>query len=332
MDNSNALVSLIKEWGKELGFSQMGITTPEIKPEIVKTWQEWLNKNYAGGMDYLKREDRLAARFNPANLLPGIKSVIVGRMNYLPPQHKQFFFDDPAVASIALFALGRDYHKILRERLNLLAQKIQQYCREAGGWHEVKLKVFAGSAPVLEKYFASKAGLGFIGKNTLLVNNLAGSFFVLGGIYADLELPSDEPLPQTIGCGTCQRCLTACPTRALHKPYCLNATRCIAYLTIENKGDITADLGAMMKNKIFGCDECQKACPFNRFAKAEKETENPFLPLHDLVGRSLVELEKIGESEFLRLIKGTGLERIKYSAWRRNILAAIKGSNPYYRQ
>ena len=312
-----ALAQQIKDWGQELGFQQIGISDIQLGPHA-EYLQAWLDKGYAGSMDYMhKHGDK---RHQPESLIPGTLRVISARMNYWPPSREAVtVLRDPNAAYISRYALGRDYHKLMRKRLTKLCQQVEQYCQ--GGAY----RAFVDSAPVLEKALAEKSGLGWIGKHTLLLNRQAGSYFFLGEIYTDLPLPPDATLPQS-HCGSCRACIDICPTQAIIAPYELDARRCISYLTIESKAAIPVELRPLMGNRIFGCDDCQLFCPWNRFAQSTDEQD--FHPRHQLDQRSLLALFAWSEETFLENTAGSPIRRTGYQGWLRNLAVAL-GNAPY---
>lgn len=306
----------IKLWGRELGFHQVGICDTELQTEEPRL-QAWLAKGHHGQMEYMARHGLLRAR--PAELLPGTLRVISVRMDYLPPQAgiaRQL--SDPTLAYISRYALGRDYHKVLRQRLKRLAQRIEQVVGA------LSARPFVDSAPLLERPLAAKAGLGWEGKHTLIIHKEAGSFFFLGELLVDLPLPVDVPVANQ--CGSCSACLTSCPTGAIIAPYELDARRCISYLTIEHEGPIPEALRPLMGNRIYGCDDCQLICPWNRQAKASTETD--FIPRPALHHASLLSLWQWDEAQFLAQTEGSPIRRIGYHKWQRNIAVAL-GNGPY---
>jgi len=317
------LAGLIKSWGKELGFQQLGITDTELGGHE-HLLENWLKKGYHGSMDYMERHGTRRSR--PAELVPGTIRVISVRMDYLSAGAKPAteLMEDPESALISRYALGRDYHKVLRNRLQKLAGRIEEKTGPFG------YRVFVDSAPVLEKALAEKAGLGWIGKHSNLLNMREGSWFFLGEIYTDLPLPLDQPAENH--CGDCVRCLAACPTGAIVGPYEVDARKCISYLTIESKDSIPEELRPLMGNRIFGCDDCQLFCPWNRFAQLTEETD--FQPRHGLDSESLVNLFNWSEQEFLKRTEGSAIRRTGYTGWLRNIAVALgnvdlqKASNP----
>ncbi len=306
------LAERIKKWGRELGFQQVGITGIDLAEDEARLLA-WLEQGRMGEMDYLVRHGVKRAR--PAELMPGTLRVVSARMDYLPEtqDHLQERLEEPATAFISRYALGRDYHKLMRTRLQRLAERITA---EIGPFGH---RAFVDSAPVLEKALAQNAGLGWIGKHTNLVNRQAGSWFFLGELFVDLPLPLD-PLA-THHCGRCHACLDACPTGAILAPYQLDARRCISYLTIELKGLIPAPLRPLMGNRIYGCDDCQLVCPWNRFAQLTLEGD--FRPRQNLEAATLIALFAWDEPEFLHRTAGSAIRRIGHPRWLRNLAVAL---------
>jgi len=306
------LATRIKIWGKELGFQQLGITDTDLYSHE-KLLQKWLSKGFHGSMEYMQRHGRRRSR--PAELVPGTVRVISARMDYMSAAAKPAseLMADPESAWVSRYALGRDYHKVLRKRLQKLAERISE---ETGSFG---YRAFVDSAPVLEKALAEKAGLGWIGKHSNLLSLRAGSWYFLGEIYTDLPLPVDTPAENH--CGDCVRCLAACPTGAIVGPYQVDARKCISYLTIELKGSIPEALRPLMGNRIFGCDDCQLVCPWNRFAKMSEEPD--FLPRNGLDAESLVQLFGWSEAEFMERTRGSAIRRTGYAGWLRNIAVAL---------
>ncbi len=307
-----ALANNIRGWGAELGFQQIGIADCDLSRAEMKL-MEWLNKGWHGDMDYMARHG--TARSRPAALTPGTVSVISARMNYLPPDARAVdaVLQEPDRAAIARYALGRDYHKVLRARLHQLATRIAV---AAGPFN---YRVFTDSAPVMEVELAVKAGIGWRGKHTLLLNREAGSYFFIGDIYTDLPLPSGEP--QTEHCGSCTKCITVCPTQAIVAPYQLDARRCISYLTIEHKGAIPEEFRALIGNRVYGCDDCQTVCPWNRFAQVSGEAD--FAVRNGLDNATLVELFAWSASDFNDKLAGSAIRRIGYERWLRNLAVGM---------
>jgi len=311
------LAEHIRRWGRELGFQQIGITDTDLS-EAEPRLQDWLARGFHGDMDYMARHGEL--RSQPEQLLPGTLRVISARMDYLPPgaMDSTAVMNDASQGFIARYALGRDYHKLLRKRLQRLADRISAH-QGAFGY-----RALVDSAPVLEKPLAEKAGLGWIGKHTLLINRNAGSWFFLGELYTDLPLPVDRP---AIGhCGSCTACMEICPTGAIVAPYQLDARRCIAYLTIESHGAIPEHLRPLMGNRIFGCDDCQLVCPWNKFAKPSEEPD--FKPRHGLDTPALLALFRWSEDEFLERTQGSAIRRLGHERWLRNLAVALGNAPP----
>ena len=313
----DALASDIERWAQQLGFQQIGIADTDLDA-YAPAFRRYLAERLHGDMGYLARnvEKRLA----PEALQPGTLRVLSARMDYLgvePPVASEPPANDGS-AYIARYALGRDYHKTVRRRLAKLAAKIEA---AAGG----QFRAFADSAPVLEKPIGEKAGLGWIGKNTLLLNETAGSWFFLGEIYTNLPLPVTPPLPQP-GCGSCRACMTVCPTDAIVAPRKLDARRCISYLTIEHKGGIPEALREAVGNRIFGCDDCQIVCPWNRFAQRSPEAE--FAPRHGLDNAAIADLLSWDEQTFEARTVGMAIRRVNYEQWVRNLAVAAGNAPP----
>ena len=305
------LAEQIKLWSSELGFSSMGITDIDLSQDQ-RYLAKWLEKGYHGEMKYMERHGKKRSR--PAELVQGTKRIISLSMNYLPENYNGLeLLEEDKKAFVSGYARGRDYHKIMRSRLKKLVSKIKVHSS-----HENR--VFVDSAPVLEKALAQKAGLGWIGKNTLLLNKNAGSYFFLGEIYTDLELPIDEPKIVN-HCGSCTSCMDVCPTKAFEGPNQLDARKCISYLTIEYKGSIEEELRPMMGNRIFGCDDCQIFCPWNKFLKITDEAD--FKPRHNLDDIDLSNLFMWSEEEFLEKTQGSPIRRAGYESWLRNIAIAL---------
>ena len=314
LDELGALAARIKAWGRELGFDEVGISDTGLATAEAGL-AAWLAAGCHGEMDYMEKHGTKRSR--PAELVPGTRRVITARMSYLPDAVAAGeVLDAPGKAYISRYALGRDYHKVLRSRLQRLADRI---VAEVPAGH----RVFVDSAPVMEVALAEKSGLGWRGKHSLLLTRQAGSFFFLGEIYIDLPLPADEPTPGH--CGSCSACIGACPTGAIVAPYRVDARRCISYLTIELKGPIPEALRKPMGNRIYGCDDCQLACPWNRFAKLSVEAD--FAPRHGLDAAELVELFGWDEAQFNERMAGSPVYRIGHERWLRNIAVAL-GNTP----
>ncbi len=300
----------IKDWAQDLGFQQAGITDIDLS-RYEERFLNWLKQKFHGEMQYMEAHG--SKRYRPEELIPGTISVISLRIDYMTAPAMQAVLEDPTKAYLARYALGRDYHRLIRKRLQLLADRLTQAIGPFG------YRVFADSAPVLEKPLAEKAGLGWMGKHTNLINKKEGSWFFLGEIFTDLPLVSDEPA--TGHCGTCTACLQVCPTQAIIGPYQLDARRCISYLTIELRGSIPLEFRPLIGNRVFGCDDCQLFCPWNRFAKPSAEAD--FQPRHGLEAAALVDLFAWTEKEFLEKTEGSAIRRIGYISWLRNLAVAL---------
>ena len=310
--NYAALVAQIRAWAQELGFRAVGISDTDLSAAEAGLLQ-WLALGMHGEMDYMAKHGTKRSR--PAELLPGTLRVISLRMNYMPPDARDSWqvLAEGERAFISRYALGRDYHKVMRNRLAKLAEKIRAEVAEFDGC------VFTDSAPVMEKELARKAGIGWRGKHSLLLSRAHGSRFILGEIYVNLPLPVDEP--QREHCGTCTRCISICPTQAIVAPYRVDARRCISYLTIELKGSIPVELRPLIGNRIYGCDDCQLICPWNRFAQASAEPD--FAVRHGLDDVGLIELFAWDEAEFNSRLAGIAIYRIGHEQWLRNIAVAL---------
>lgn len=306
------LAADIKAWGKALGFQHIGITDTDLSA-AEPHYREWLEQGFHGAMDYMAKHG--SKRTRPAELVPGTVRVISVRMDYRPPETRDSWevMERGDQAFISRYALGRDYHKVLRARLQSLCDRIAQTIGEFG------YRVFTDSAPVLEVQLAEKAGLGWRGKHTLLLSREAGSWFFLGEIYTDLPLPMDQPGKNH--CGTCQACIDICPTRAIVAPYTVDARRCISYLTIELKDSIPEDLRPLIGNRVYGCDDCQLVCPWNRFAQLTDEAD--FHVRHGLDDVTLVELFGWDEEDFRTKMAGSAIYRIGHEQWLRNIAVGL---------
>ena len=306
------LLQQIQQWALELGFQQVGITDVDLG-EHEAYLQKWLAAGYHGSMDYMQRHG--SKRSRPQELVPGTCRVISLRMDYLAGDTQPLeVLASPGKAYISRYTLGRDYHKLIRKRLSQLARRIEE---QAGGGN---YRAFVDSAPVLERAVAERAGLGWIAKNTMLINADAGSWFFLGEIYTDLPLPTNDP-QTTKHCGTCTACLDICPTDAFNGPFELDARKCISYLTIEHKGSIDPALRPLLGNRIFGCDDCQLVCPWNKFA--QPTAEGDFQPRHKLADAQLVDLFLWDETTFLATTEGSAIRRIGYERWLRNLAVAL---------
>jgi len=308
----DALPGLIRSWAAALGFQQTGISDTDLGAAEERL-EKWLADGYAGEMAYMARHGRRRSR--PAELVPDTIRVISTRMDYLPreSQPPQAVLDDPNKAYVARYTLGRDYHKLMRHRLQQLAERIRQSVGPFG------YRVFVDSAPVLEKPLAQKAGLGWIGKHTNVINKDAGSWFLLGEIYTDLPLPTDAAAADH--CGSCRTCIDVCPTGAIVAPYVLDARLCISYLTIELRGTIPVDLRGRVGNRIFGCDDCQLYCPWNKFARHSAEPD--FQPRHALGTSDLVTLFGWTPAQWDTRTRGSAIRRAGYEGWLRNLAVAL---------
>jgi epoxyqueuosine reductase len=311
------LVTQIQAWGQELALSQIGVAGIDLsaaEPGL----SAWLEAGFHGEMDYMARHGMKRAR--PAELVPGTVSVITARLDYLPqdtPEDWQALemqrLQRPGEAIVSMYARGRDYHKVLRNRLQKLAERIEAAIGPLGH------RVFTDSAPVLEAELAQRSGQGWRGKHTLVLNREGGSMFFLGEIYVDIALPPSEPVSDH--CGACTACIDVCPTRAILGPQRLDARRCISYLTIEHAGPIPEELRPLIGNRIYGCDDCQLACPWNKFAQRSPLAD--FDPREGLTGATLIELFAWTEEEFLRRTEGSPIRRIGHQRWLRNIAVAM---------
>jgi epoxyqueuosine reductase len=306
----------IRQWAQVLGFSHIGVADVDLadaEPGLLA----WLGAGFHGGMDYMQRHGTRRAR--PAELLPGTVSVLTARMDYLGGHMPRDWMDDelqrlqqPQQAVVSLYARGRDYHKVMRARLQTLAEQIAQAAGPLGH------RVFTDSAPVLEVELATRSGLGWRGKHTLTLDREGGSMFFLGEIFLDIALPQTPA--QTSHCGTCSACITVCPTQAIVAPYRLDARRCISYLTIEHAGPIPLELRPLIGNRIYGCDDCQLVCPWNKFARRSALPD--FDERAGLGSATLVQLLAWSETDFLRLTEGSAIRRIGHVRWLRNLAVA----------
>ena len=306
------LTQTIKSWGRELGFQQVGIADIDLH-QHEQHLQQWLQSGYHGQMEYMQRHGLKRSR--PDELIAGTIRVISVRMDYWPGDAADAYhtLEDPAIAYVSRYALGRDYHKLMRSRLKKLAQRIEKNIGE------YSYRVFVDSAPVLEKALAEQSGVGWIGKHTNVINEKAGSWFFLGELYTDLPLIVDTPAKNH--CGSCQSCIDICPTAAIIAPYQLDARRCISYLTIELRGSIPVEFRPLLGNRIYGCDDCQITCPWNKFAQSSEETD--FSPRHHLDTSTLISLFSWDEETFLARTEGSAIRRIGYECWMRNIAVAL---------
>jgi len=306
-----ALAAKVKAWGQDLGFQALGIADTDLS-EAEPRLHAWLASGFAGELDYMRKHG--VKRTRPASLVPGTLRVISARMDYRPDAADSArVLEDGNKAFVARYALGRDYHKVLRGRLQRLAERISKEIGVHG------YRVFTDSAPVMEVELARKAGLGWRGKHTVLISREAGSFFFLGDIYTDLPLPVDVPVQDH--CGSCRKCIDVCPTQAIVAPYQVDARRCISYLTIELKGSIPAEFRPLIGNRVFGCDDCQLVCPWNRYAQVTREPD--FRVRNGLDSAELVELFAWTEEEFRRRMAGSAILRVGYERWLRNLAVGL---------
>ncbi len=316
-DELTELSRQIQAWASELGFQQTGISGIDLS-QAGEQLLAWLDKGLHGEMDYMARHG--AKRYQPQQLVAGTRSIISARMDYWPDSAAAPWeiINNPQLGYVSRYALGRDYHKLIRKRLQHLANRIHEAIGDYG------YRVFTDSAPVMEKPIAELAGLGWQGKHTNLINNQAGSWFFLGEIYTDLPLPASAAIP-TSHCGSCNACIEACPTGAIVAPYEVDARLCISYLTIELHGSIPMALRPMIGNRIYGCDDCQLVCPWNKFATPTPE--NDYQVRHQLDSSSLIELFRWSEAEFLSRMEGSAIRRLGHERWLRNIAVAL-GNGP----
>ena len=311
----NAVLSVeerVKGWGRSLGFDAVAIAGIDLAEDEARLMQ-WLGRGWHGEMDYMARHG--ARRARPAELVPGTASIVTARLNYTSAGARDAIeaLDDPERAFVARYALGRDYHKVLRAKLQALADRMTA---ELG---EFPYRVFTDSAPVMEVSLATKSGLGWRGKHTLLLSREAGSYFFLGELFVGLSLSPDAPT--SAHCGTCERCIDICPTRAIVAPYQLDARLCIAYLTIEHLGPIPEGLRPLIGNRIYGCDDCQIVCPWNKYAQASNDPD--FAVRNGLDQASLADLFAWTGEEFDRRFEGSPIRRIGHERWLRNIAIAL---------
>jgi len=310
--DATALLGDLRRWSEELGFARLGVAHLDLAPDEAH-FLDWLRAGFNGEMAYMSRHG--VKRSRPAELLPGTVSCISVRMDYWPEDaaDAEATLADASVAYVSRYALGRDYHKVMRARLQQLCDRIKSAVGPFG------YRVFADTAPVLEKALARNGGLGWIGKHTNLIDRDAGSYFFLGEIYLDLELPSEQS--STAHCGSCSACMPACPTGAIVAPYRLDARRCISYLTIELHGTIPLEFRRAIGNRIYGCDDCQLVCPWNKFARPTAEKD--FAVRNGLDRAQLVELFSWSEAQFLERTRGSAIRRIGYERWLRNIAVGL---------
>jgi epoxyqueuosine reductase len=307
-----ALLGDIRRWAAELGFARIGVANIDLAQDEAR-FLDWLRAGFAGEMQYMSRHG--GKRTRPAELIPGTVSCLSARMDYWPAQAEdaERVLGDKTIAYVSRYALGRDYHKLMRRRLQELCNRIAEQVGPLG------LRAFVDSAPVLEKALARNAGLGWIGKHTNLIDPRGGSYFFIGEIYLSLALPPDEA--STAHCGTCSACMPACPTGAIVAPYRLDARRCISYLTIELQGSIPLEFRRAIGNRIYGCDDCQLVCPWNKFAR--RTVEKDFEVRHGLDRTGLVEVFAWDEAEFLEKTRGSAIRRIGFERWLRNVAVAL---------
>jgi len=312
----NDLLKKMHMWAQSLGFQQLGVSDVDLSKSESR-FKSWLEAGFHGEMDYMARHGTKRSR--PDELESGTVRVITVRMDYLPENAAEPWsvINNDQLGFISRYALGRDYHKLMRKRLAQLAKKIEQEVDEMG------FRVFCDSAPVMEKALAEKSGIGWVGKHSNILNREHGSYFFLAEIYTDLPLPVTESTSDH--CGSCVACIDICPTQAIVEPYKVDARRCISYLTIELKDAIPVEFRSMMGNRIYGCDDCQLACPWNKFAQATVESD--YLPRHGLDAPQLLELFAWTEHEFLTKMEGSPIRRIGYDSWLRNIAVALGNAN-----
>jgi len=305
------LAEKIKSWGQELGFAQIGFSDVNLK-EHEQALSNWLTNNYHGEMDYMAKHGLMRARAD--ELVPDTIRVISARLDYLPSEAKfAQTLKDNNKAYVSRYALGRDYHKLMRKRLKQLGEKIQHYCQQ------FNYRPFVDSAPILERPLAEKAGLGWVGKHTLLINKEGGSWFFLGELLVDIPLPVSNKSSNE--CGTCVSCIKICPTQAIVEPYIVDARRCISYLTIELRESIPTEFRSLIGNRIYGCDDCQLICPWNQYGQLTDE--NDFQPRQQLDDISLLDIFAWDEKTFLARTEGSPIRRIGYECWQRNIAVAL---------
>jgi epoxyqueuosine reductase len=304
--------TIIKQIGLDLGFQQVGITDTLLDAQH-DNYRHWIAHHFHGEMGYMARN--VDKRLHPAELVPDTLSVICVRLDYLVEEQRDpmELLDHGRLAYLSRYALGRDYHKLMRKRLQKFADRIIEVCGDLG------YRVFTDSAPVLEKALAVKAGIGWQGKHSNILHREHGSWFFLGEIYTDLPLQVDAPLENH--CGRCRSCIDICPTAAIVEPYVVDARRCISYLTIEHRSAIPVEFRAAIGNRIYGCDDCQLVCPWNRFAQYTREPD--FEPRHGLDSIALMDCYRWTEAEFLRRMEGSAIRRIGYQCWLRNIVIAL---------
>lgn len=311
MDYSK-LLETVKAWALNLGFSQIGVSDIDLS-EAEEHLQNWLAKGFHGDMEFMHKHG--SKRTHPEQLVEGTVRVLSLRMDYFDKTTIAYedVLNQPDRAAISRYAMGRDYHKLIRKRLKKLAEKIQKKVQD------FEYRVFTDSAPVMEKAIAEKAGLGWIGKHSNLINSKSGSYFFLGEIYTNIPFPISKKA--TFHCGSCTKCIDACPTQAIVAPFQVDARKCISYLTIENKGEIPEEFHQAMGNRIYGCDDCQMVCPWTKFTQQTQEAD--FLPRNNFENPTLDELNSWDEEIFLKKTEGSPIRRIGYKAWKRNLQVAL---------
>lgn len=313
------LATQIEQWAYELGFSGFGVSDTDLSAHE-EAFQQWLDNGYHGAMDYMSRHGMMRAR--PQELLPGTLRVITVRLDYMPPDALIVStMKEPTNAYVSRYATGRDYHKMMRNRLKKLGQKIEAEVEGFNG------RPFVDSAPIMERQLADKSGLGWTGKHSLIINEKSGSFFFLGELLVNIPLPVTNPVQEQ--CGSCVACMTICPTQAIVEPYVVDGSRCLSYITIEKFGEIPLEFREAMGNRIYGCDDCQLICPWNKFTQASSEDD--FKPRKDLHSPQLLTLFSWDEASFLKRTEGSPIRRIGHERWQRNIAVAL-GNAPYSEQ
>jgi epoxyqueuosine reductase len=299
----------IKKEALRLGFDACGICRATDTGEEER-YMKWLAGNHHATMSYMERN--IEKRLDPRLLVDGAKSIISVALNYYPHQKQPTY-----APQFAYYAYGKDYHDVVKDKLKLLFEFIKQTYTDVTG------RYFSDSAPVLERFWAAQAGIGFVGKNTLLIIPGKGSFFFLGELIIDIELDYDSPIPEN--CGSCTRCIDACPTGAIEKPFLVNTNKCISYQTIENRGEISAEVAPKLKNYVFGCDICQKVCPWNRMSTPHNTDE--FMPSEEFMELDLTKLIGMNEKEYQHLFRGSAVKRTKFAGLKRNVNAISKNRN-----
>lgn len=321
-DDWQELSLQIQTWGLELGFDAVGVSDTDLAEAGVRL-EAWLERSHHGEMAYMARHGSM--RWQPEMLHPGTRSIITVRIDYLEKQpDPEQVLSQADRAYISRYALGRDYHKVIRGKLKTLIRKINDHC-EQHLFTGFDARVFTDSAPLLEKALAEKSGLGWIGKHTLLLNEQAGSWFFLGEILTNLPLPPTRHNVKN-RCGSCSACIDICPTQAITAPYTLDARRCISYLTIEHKGSIPVEFRKPMGNRVFGCDDCQMVCPWNRYARSNRQDD--FKPRHGLEAPALVRLFQWTHEEFLKYTQGSAIRRTGYEGFLRNLAVGLGNMQP----